>query len=192
MAQKSAGGFGFLRSTHIGAPSAWVFLVRLHACRAGRRFPRRQVDGIHYRLLGYRKVGNVERAGAHVPTALSPDGKMMVTSGRLLGPAAPETRAGTQRLARVAYVGSDRGSCAAARMSSDGLKLFVTTWGHRRHAANPSWRHHRHVARIGQRGRSSETSGKSVTTREANLQVFSLKCTQSPFRHGAAKRKTSG
>src|SRR5262249_48209660 len=77
-------------------------------------------------------------------------------------------------------------------MSSDGLKLFVTTWGHRRHAANPSWRHHRHVARIGQRGRSSETSGKSVTTREANLQVFSLKCTQSPFRHGAAKRKTSG
>jgi hypothetical protein len=38
--QKNSGGFWFLRSPYIGTPSAWLFLIRLHACRAGLRFAR--------------------------------------------------------------------------------------------------------------------------------------------------------
>jgi hypothetical protein len=32
--------------TPLGAPSAWLFLVRVHACRAGRRFAR--LEGYRY------------------------------------------------------------------------------------------------------------------------------------------------
>src|SRR5215831_18609805 len=69
MAQKSSGGFGFLRSTHIGAPSAWVFLVRLHACRAGLRFPRRHP----YKLVHGGTLCELSEKGRTVRSVAAPN-----------------------------------------------------------------------------------------------------------------------
>jgi hypothetical protein len=38
--KRSSGGFEAPGAGAFGAPSAWLFLVRVHACRAGLRFTR--------------------------------------------------------------------------------------------------------------------------------------------------------
>ena len=51
--KKPPGGWNLQGGCTSGAPSAWVFLVRLHACRAGLRFPR---PGEYSQALGRHKA----------------------------------------------------------------------------------------------------------------------------------------